>query len=69
MQEEEIVLSHGNEFKNALSNQQQIFELFEAAIWVNIKRTEVKANCNRQWMKSRSHCQKKLKVVIMKWQR
>lgn len=47
MQEEEIVLNHRNEFKNALSNQQKIFELFKAAILVNIKRIEVKANCSR----------------------
>lgn len=66
MREEETVLSHGNEFKNALSNQQQILYLLEAVILVNIKRQEVKANCNRQGMESRSHCQKKLKVVIMK---
>lgn len=31
----EIVSNDGNEFKNALSNQQQIFQLFEAEVLVN----------------------------------
>lgn len=32
-----IVRNDGNEFKNALFNQQQIFQLFEAEILVNIE--------------------------------